>query len=69
MRKKKELQPGVLSLYEVLTYGLGGFAITLNSQFTASFGQFFMTDYLGISAGVAGTILMIITFLMRSTTP
>lgn len=45
----------------MISYGLGGFAITLNSMFIASFGQFFMTDYMGMGAATAGTLMMLIT--------
>ena len=61
MYEKKERNSADLSRFEVISYGLGGFAITLNSMFIASFGQFFMTDYMGMGAATAGTLMMLIT--------
>lgn len=62
MSKKQKAQGQKLSKFSVVSYGLGGFASTLITVFISSYAVFFMTDYAGISAGLAGVLMTLITF-------
>lgn len=48
-----------LKLFEKLTFGLGDFGANFSWTFIASFITIYMTDTVGISAGIIGTIILL----------
>src|SRR5690625_1657310 len=51
-----------LKMIEKLTFGLGDFGANFSWTFIASFITIYMTDTVGISAGIIGTIILIARF-------
>lgn len=50
-----------LKQWEIVGYGLGGFASTLPNQFKTQFGMSFMSDVAGVPVGVVGILSMLMS--------
>ncbi|MCL2203931.1 MAG: glycoside-pentoside-hexuronide (GPH):cation symporter [Defluviitaleaceae bacterium] len=59
MEDDKKIPNDKMGLRKLLSYGAGDFGLTACFSFLSGFILFFMTDYMGIRAGVAGTVLML----------
>lgn len=62
INKKNTSVTPKLKMSEKLTFGLGDFGANYSWTFIASFITIYLTDIVGIAAGVVGTILLIVRF-------
>ena len=63
MDLKSEVSPNKPGHKEMLNYGLGFFGIILIWTMVTTFLTFYYTDIAGISAGVVGTLMLVVRLL------
>lgn len=59
VKKEKIVKPYKLKLHEKLAFGLGDFGANFSWTFIASFMTIYLTDTVGMAAGIIGTIILV----------